>query len=66
MKAAELRKLDDKQLNDELYSSLKEQYNLRMQKSSGEVAKPHLQKTVRKTIARIKTLMNERKGESND
>lgn len=66
MKASELRKLDETQLQDELYSALKEQYNLAMQKASGEAEKPHLHKVVRRKIARIKTLINENKGVSND
>lgn len=65
MKAAELRDLNDEQLQEELYSSLKEQYNLRMQKVSGGNEKPHLHKVVRRRIARIKTVINEREGGSN-
>jgi large subunit ribosomal protein L29 len=45
-------------LNKELNDLLREQFNLRMQKGTGQLAKPHLLKEVRRNIARVKTVMN--------
>jgi large subunit ribosomal protein L16 len=39
-----------------------EQFNLRMQQATGQLAKPHLVKQVRRNIARIKTVLNEKDG----
>jgi large subunit ribosomal protein L29 len=43
-----------------LLALLKEQFNLRIQKGSGQAAKSHLFKKVRLGIARIKTILNEK------
>ncbi|NOZ53654.1 MAG: 50S ribosomal protein L29 [Gammaproteobacteria bacterium] len=59
MKAEELRKKTTKELQEELQELLKEQFKLRMQKGSGEMAHPAQFKIVRRSIARIKTIMTE-------
>jgi len=38
----------------------KEQFNLRMQQGAGQMSKPHLFQVVRRDIARIKTVLNEK------
>jgi large subunit ribosomal protein L29 len=38
---------------------LREQFNLRMQKGSGQLSKPHKMKQVRRDIARLKTVKAE-------
>lgn len=58
MKTAELRQKSDAELRQEVENLLREQFNLRMQQ--GQV-RPHLFKTARRTVARIKTLLRERK-----
>ena len=63
MKAIELRDKSVDELKSELLSLLKEQFNLRVQKGSGQAPKSHLFKKVRKTAARIKTILKE-KGSS--
>lgn len=60
MKAADYREKSIVELQQELISLLKEQFNLRMQKTSGEGAKPHLFTRVRRDIARIKTILREK------
>lgn len=60
MKATDLRKKDIVELKNELQALLKEQFNLRMQKGMGQPPKPHLFKKVRKNIARIKTVLDEK------
>jgi large subunit ribosomal protein L29 len=59
MKASELRDKSLDELNKELMEKLKEQFNLRMQNGTGQLARHHVIKEVRRDIARIKTVMNE-------
>jgi large subunit ribosomal protein L29 len=59
MKASELRGKTQQELRDNLHGLLKEQFSLRMQQGTGQLARPHLMKEVRRNIARVKTLMNE-------
>lgn len=61
MKANELRKKSEVDLNTNLDELLKEQFNLRMQQGTGQLSRPSRVKEVRKDIARIKTLLNEQK-----
>jgi large subunit ribosomal protein L29 len=65
MKAAELRNKTRDELDTELLSLRREQFNLRMQQATGQLNRPNEYSRVRKDIARIKTVMNEleRKGE---
>ncbi|MBT3047335.1 MAG: 50S ribosomal protein L29 [gamma proteobacterium symbiont of Ctena orbiculata] len=62
MKASELREKSQQELTTTLEELLKEQFNLRMQRGTGQLAKPSRMKEVRKDIARVKTLMNEQKS----
>jgi large subunit ribosomal protein L29 len=59
MNAAELRSKSQQELEEELLSLRKEQFNLRMQRASGQLAHPHEYVRVRKDIARVKTVMGE-------
>ena len=59
MKAAELKKKKPEELNTLLYELLREQFNLRMQKGSGQLSKPSEVKRVRRNIARVKTILHE-------
>lgn len=59
MKAEELRKKSNDELKEELQELLKEQFKLRMQKSSGQMSNPARFKIVRREIARVKTVMTE-------
>lgn len=61
MKASEVRQKSNDELSQELYALLREQFNLRMQKSLGQTARHDQFSKVRKDIARIKTILNERK-----
>ncbi|MCU7881862.1 MAG: 50S ribosomal protein L29 [Candidatus Thiodiazotropha sp. (ex Lucinoma aequizonata)] len=62
MKASELRAKSQQELTIALDELLKERFNLRMQRGTGELTKPSRMNEVRKDIARVKTLMNERKS----
>lgn len=60
MKASELRGKGVAELKNELLEKLKEQFNLRMQATSGQLAKPDQIKKIRRDMARIKTVLNEK------
>ena len=62
MKASELREKSIDELRNSLHELLREQFNLRMQRGSGQMGRPHLFKQVRRDIARIKTVMNEKRN----
>ena len=53
----ELREKSAEQLNTHLGDLRKEQFNLRMQKATGQQAKTHETRRVRREIARVKTLL---------
>ncbi len=57
----DIRAKSDDELKDELLEMRKEQLNLRFQTVSGGAASTARVRTVRHDIARIKTVMNERK-----
>lgn len=59
MKANELRKSGVEELHKQMMDLLREQFNLRMQRGTGQLSKPSRMKAVRRDIARIKTVMAE-------
>ncbi len=59
MSAADLRSKSVEELNEELVALRREQFNLRMQQATGELAQVHQHGRVRKDIARVKTVLNE-------
>ena len=61
MKIEDLRPKSDDELKDQLHSLQKEAFNLRFQAASGQLEKTARVREVRRDIARIKTLMTERK-----
>ncbi|KTD26974.1 MULTISPECIES: 50S ribosomal protein L29 [Legionella] len=62
----ELRGFTHQQLEDELLSLRKNQFNLRMKKANGTLDKTHQVAQVRKAIAQVKTIMSEKVGKSDD
>lgn len=60
MKAEELRSKSADELSDELLKLRKEQFNLRMQKATGQLANQNDFRIVRRSIARIKTILTEK------
>jgi large subunit ribosomal protein L29 len=62
MKASELRQKTIAELKAEHVSLLREQFNLRMQKSTGQLAKNHEIGRVKHDIARVLTVINEKSG----
>ncbi len=63
MNATELRAKSVDELNEELTNLLKEQFNLRMQNATGQLEQTAQLKTVRRNIARVKTILNQKAGE---
>ncbi len=61
MQAQELRSKSVVELNEELVALRREQFNLRMQQATGELAQNNQHSRVRKDIARLKTVLNEPK-----
>lgn len=62
MNAAELRDKSVQELNDELLRLRKEQFGLRMQRASEQLAQTHLLTQARRDVARVKTLIREKTG----
>ena len=61
MKAKELRDLTDEELKQRFADTEQELFDLRIQKSTGQLEQPLRVRGVRKDIARIRTMMVERK-----
>jgi len=59
MDANELRGKSVDELNEELLALRREQFNLRMQRATGELTRHHEHRRVRKDIARVKTILVE-------
>jgi large subunit ribosomal protein L29 len=60
MKAGELRGKKVSELREELVELRREQFNLRMQKAIGQTPRSDRITKVRRDIARVKTVMNEK------
>ena len=59
-KIDDLKTRTDDQLTDELGNLKREQFNLRFQAATNQLEKPSRIREVRRTIAKIRTLQNER------
>ena len=62
MNAQDLRAKSVEEQNAELVNLLREQFNLRMQAATGQLQQTHNLKTVRRDIARVKTVLTEKAG----
>ncbi|BDX04277.1 MULTISPECIES: 50S ribosomal protein L29 [Marinomonas] len=62
MKAKELQEKSVAELQATLIELLREQFTLRMQKATGQLAQTHLLSQVRRNIARVKTVLNDKAG----
>lgn len=66
MDIQEIRTKSESDLRNELSELMQEQFNLRMQKGTGQLAQAHALRRVRRDIARVKTIMGEKKREGSD
>jgi large subunit ribosomal protein L29 len=64
MKAADARAMSPDQLKDELLKLKKEQFNLRFQRATGQLEKTHRINQIRKDVALVKTMMNEKSAKA--
>ncbi len=62
MKASSLREKSEQELREELVTLRKEQFNLRMQDATGQLTRPDQFSKVRRNIARVKTILNEKRA----
>jgi large subunit ribosomal protein L29 len=62
MQAKELRDKSEAEIKAELIKLRREQFQLRMQKASGQLGQTHLAREVRRDIARIKTVQREKRS----
>ena len=62
MKATELREKSVEQLNEQLLDLLRDQFNLRMQKATGQLTQSHLLSQVKRDIASVKTVLTQQKA----
>ncbi|HDF5917713.1 TPA: 50S ribosomal protein L29 [Staphylococcus aureus] len=63
MKAKEIRDLITSEIEEQIKSSKEELFNLRFQLATGQLEETARIRTVRKTIARLKTVAREREIE---
>ncbi len=64
MKTTELRQKSVTELETELLALHREQFNLRMQKGMGQFRRNHLLKQAKRAVARIKTILSEKAGQT--
>jgi large subunit ribosomal protein L29 len=60
MKAVELREKTPDQLREQLETLKKEAFNLRFQAATGQLENTARKRTVRREIARVNTILNEK------
>ncbi len=62
MKVEDLRQKSEDELNQEVLDLRKEAFNLRFQRASGQLENTSRVRQVRRDIARIKTVLHERRA----
>ena len=63
MKTNEIRKLSTEEINKKIAESKEELFNLRMKQATGTLENPARIRELRKTVARLKTILREREIE---
>ncbi len=58
LKIEDIKKLDSKMIDSKITELRKELFEMRMQKVSGGIEKPHRKKDLKKDIARLLTVRN--------
>ena len=62
MRASELTNKSVEELQGELLSLLREQFNLRVQYATGQLNQTHQVRIVRRNVARVKTVLSQKVG----
>ena len=65
MKASEIRKMSKNDIEKKIVELKTELFELRMKQATGNLDKPHKINELRKTIARLMTVLNEIDGSDN-
>ena len=63
MKTNEIRKLSTEEINKKIAESKEELFNLRMKQATGSLENPSRIRELRKTVARLKTILREKEIE---
>ena len=66
MKATEARELDVEELEERLVATRRELFNLRFQHATGQLENTGQLKEVRKNIARLLTVLNQKRQENGE
>ncbi|WBU61446.1 50S ribosomal protein L29 [Paracoccus albus] len=64
MKAQELKEKTPEQLNEQLVALKKEAFNLRFQQATGQLESTARMRSVRRDVARVKTVLNQKAAEA--
>ncbi len=62
MTPEDARAMTKDQIEDEILKLKKEKFNLRFQRATSQLEKPARVREVRRTIARLKTILNQKKA----
>jgi large subunit ribosomal protein L29 len=63
MKVKDLKEMTMEELNEQLQDIKKEQFNLKVQQVSGQLENPARIKELRRSVARIKTIQQQKQAE---
>ena len=64
MKIKDVRELSTEELNNQIYSLKEELFNLKFQAALGNLEKPARMNEIKRTIARMKTILTEKANAS--
>ena len=64
MNASELKEKTPDQLRDQLVALKKEAFNLRFQQATGQLENTARMRTVRRDVARVKTVLNQKAADA--
>jgi len=65
MKVKDIRELSTEEINKKILDMKEELFNLRFQQATGNLEKPSRLRDLRKTVARMKTILKEREMSEN-
>lgn len=63
VKTNEIRNMTTEEINKKIVEVKKELFDLRMKQATGSLDYPHKINVLRKDVARLKTILNEKNGE---
>lgn len=66
MKASEIRKMSVEDINKKIAENKTELFELRMKQATGTLDKPHRINTLRKDVARLKTVLTEKLNDGSE